>query len=386
MGAPDLVNLTSLIDDAKCFALVRQHRWPDGVRCPGCGGDAVVRHGRDDTQPHRQRYRCKRARAVRRPDRDRPGRAPPAAAGLGAVPVLHGPEPLQRADRPGAGALRLDVQVMTEQLRDGLAARNPAARWTVRWSSTRSTSWPGTRATRRRGKKGRLGRRRRLAGAPGRGTLAKEKPPILGMIQRGGQVVLQMLANVQQKTIRPIIGATVARHPRLHRRVRHLRPAGGWGYRHKTVCHGRGEYARDEDGDGFCEVHVNTMEGFWSLLRSWLRPHRGISQEKLPLYLGFFEFVHNARRRGRALLGDSWRPWSHETSTPKPGKSVRITLLRSGALSRFAFGPSSSACIRQAIIPSRRSLCSTRRFRTSCVRPASRLRAKSHSAHSRATH
>ena len=69
-----------------------------------------------------------------------------------------------------------------------------------------------------------------------------------------------------------------------------------WGYRHKTVCHGRGEYARDEDGDGFCEIHVKTMEGTWSLLRSWLRPHRGISQEKLPVYLGFFEFVHNARR------------------------------------------------------------------------------------------
>jgi len=45
------------------------------------------------------------------------------------------------------------------------------------------------------------------------------------------------------------------------------------------------------------------MEGFWSLLRSWLRPHRGISQDKLPLYLGFFQFVHNARRRGKALLG-----------------------------------------------------------------------------------
>ena len=55
-----------------------------------------------------------------------------------------------------------------------------------------------------------------------------------------------------------------------------------WGYGHKTVCHARGEYARDEDGDGFCEVHVNTMEGVWSLLRSWLRPHRGVSQEKLP--------------------------------------------------------------------------------------------------------
>jgi len=43
---------------------------------------------------------------------------------------------------------------------------------------------------------------------------------------------------------------------------------------HKTVCHGRSEYARDEDGDGFCEVHFNTVEGLRSLLRSWLRPHR----------------------------------------------------------------------------------------------------------------
>ena len=39
------------------------------------------------------------------------------------------------------------------------------------------------------------------------------------------------------------------------------------------------------------------MEGFSSLLRSWLRPHRGISQEKLPAYLGFFQLVHNARQR-----------------------------------------------------------------------------------------
>jgi len=47
-------------------------------------------------------------------------------------------------------------------------------------------------------------------GARGRGTLEKEKPPIFGMIQRGGQVVMRMLANVQQKTIRPIMEATIA--------------------------------------------------------------------------------------------------------------------------------------------------------------------------------
>ena len=50
-------------------------------------------------------------------------------------------------------------------------------------------------------------------------------------------------------------------------------------------------------------MHVNTPEGFWSLLRSWLQPYRGVSQEKWPMYLGFFEFTHNVRRRGKALLG-----------------------------------------------------------------------------------
>lgn len=124
------------------------------------------------------------------------------------------------------------------------------------------------------------------------------------MIQRGGLVSIHMLENVKQSTIQPIIMTTIlpgsnvftdeydiyARLPQ-------------WGYLHKSVCHSHGEYARDEDGDGFYEVHVNSIEGFWSLLRSWLRPHRGISQEYLPIYLGFFEFVHNVKKRGKALLG-----------------------------------------------------------------------------------
>lgn len=123
------------------------------------------------------------------------------------------------------------------------------------------------------------------------------------MIARGGQVVIKMLANVQQATIEPLIKATISVgtlvytdeyniYARLER----------WGYGHESVCHGSGEYARDDDGDGFHEVHVNTMEGFWSLLRSWLRPHRGVSQDKLPFYLGFFEFVHNVKKRGKTLL------------------------------------------------------------------------------------
>jgi len=41
-----------------------------------------------------------------------------------------------------------------------------------------------------------------------------------------------------------------------------------WGYVHVTVNHSEGEYARDAGGDGVNEVHVNTMEGIWSLVRS----------------------------------------------------------------------------------------------------------------------
>jgi len=150
--------------------------------------------------------------------------------------------------------------------------------------------------------KGRQGRRRRLKGQRGRGTAAKEKPPIFGMIQRGGQVVLRMLDNVRQVTIRPLITATIASGSQVYTDEYQIYSRlDEWGYRHETVNHSAGEYARDDDGDGFCEVHVNTMEGVWSLLRSCLRPHRGISKEKLPLYLGFFDFIHNVRCRGQAL-------------------------------------------------------------------------------------
>ena len=65
---------------------------------------------------------------------------------------------------------------------------------------------------------------------------------------------------MRQKTIRPIIAATVAEGTRVHtdESASYARLE-AWGYRHVTVCHARGEYA--------------------------------------------LAFVHNVRRRGKALLG-----------------------------------------------------------------------------------
>jgi len=74
-----------------------------------------------------------------------------------------------------------------------------------------------------------------------------------------------------------------------------------WDYRHKSACHSHGEYTRHDDGDGFREVLVDTMEGGSSLLCSWLRSHRGRLQEKLPPHPSFSRFDRNVRR-GKALI------------------------------------------------------------------------------------
>jgi transposase-like protein len=54
-----MVNIQELIDDAKCYQTIREMRWPDGVTCPECSSDSVIKNGRDDTQSNRQRYECR---------------------------------------------------------------------------------------------------------------------------------------------------------------------------------------------------------------------------------------------------------------------------------------------------------------------------------------
>ena len=154
---------------------------------------------------------------------------------------------------------------------------------------------------------GRKPRRRRLAGKRGRGTSADEKNPVLGIVERGGCVSLQVLPNIQQVTIKPVIEAVVTQGATFYTDEYNIyNKVTDWGYTHKTVNHGAGEYARDGDGDGKYEVHCNTQEGVWSLLRARLRPHRGVSQEKLPFYVGYFEWIYNLKRRGKAAMDETF--------------------------------------------------------------------------------
>src|SRR3954454_11899711 len=186
MSSTSLVSLSSLIDDAKCYALVRQHRWPDGVRCPACGGATVIRHGRDDTQEQRQRYRCSDCR-VRFDDLTGTvlaGRHQPLRVWVLCLYLMG----LNLSNRQIAQELdhgETEVQAMTEQLRHGLAAKLPPARLEGEVEIDEVYVVAGHKgnpdAVAKRGvpadagacgprRHAGPGRRRRLRGAPGRGT------------------------------------------------------------------------------------------------------------------------------------------------------------------------------------------------------------------------
>ena len=272
------------------------------------GAAAITQQGRDTTQPARQKYRCEGGHRYLDDLTETvlAGHHQPLRVWILCLYFMG----LNLSNAQITQELGLnpdDVQRMTEQLRDGIVARppEPALSGEVECDEVYVVAGHQGHPEAVRGT-GRRGRWRRLKGARGRGTLEKEKPPIFGMIQRGGAVVIRMVENVQQATIRPLIQTFIAPGTRVHTDEYTIyNPLKEWGFDHHTVCHSRGEYARDEDGDGFHAIQVNTLEGFGSLLRSWLRPHRGLSQEKLPLYLDFFQFVHNVRVRGKGLLSPS---------------------------------------------------------------------------------
>ena len=72
--------------------------------------------------------------------------------------------------------------------------------------------------------------------------------------------------------------------------------------KHQTVEHGIKEWARDDDGDGIREVHVNTIEGLWTSVRNFLRSFRGVHKRYLGGYVAMCEFSINLKRISPAFI------------------------------------------------------------------------------------
>ncbi len=121
-----MVNIQALIDDAKCFETVRGMRWPDGVQCPECGSTEVTKDGHDDTQPERQRYRCRgcRKRLDDLSGTILAGHHQPSRVWVLCL-YLMGLNPSNEQIARELGLDPDDAQVMASQLREGIVERQP---------------------------------------------------------------------------------------------------------------------------------------------------------------------------------------------------------------------------------------------------------------------
>jgi transposase-like protein len=140
--------------------------------------------------------------------------------------------------------------------------------------------------------------RRRANKRPGKGTMDNDRPPVLGTVGRqSGKARLTVEENTQKKTIQPQVEKSIPSQGNFYTDESTAYQGLGSVQRlHGTVCHSKGEYARDDDGDGIREVHCNTLEGLWTGLRNFLRPFRGVHKKKLKYYVAMFEWAHNLKR------------------------------------------------------------------------------------------
>lgn len=130
-----------------------------------------------------------------------------------------------------------------------------------------------------------------------RGRGAGGKTPVLGMVERKGEVKASVVENLKSKTVVPLITEGVEEETHLmtdeflsYAKMKNL------GYDHDVIKHGVKEYVKGK-------VHTNTIEGFWSQLkRSINGTYHSVSLEHLQLYVDEFAWRYNHRKSSVPLF------------------------------------------------------------------------------------
>lgn len=140
----------------------------------------------------------------------------------------------------------------------------------------------------------------------GHGTWENDRPPVVGAFGReSGQARLDVCESNRIIDLQPHVeaftGAQVTVNTDEWRGYNRVEDSGR---RRVSVCHAPGAriWAKDLDGDGKREVHVNTAEGFWTGLRNFLRPFRGVNKVYLMQYVIMHEWAHNIKTVTTAFL------------------------------------------------------------------------------------
>lgn len=130
-----------------------------------------------------------------------------------------------------------------------------------------------------------------------RGRGAEGKTPIIGMAERGGEVMAKVVTDTKAKTITPFICENAEKGTQLMTdEYKSYKKISLQGYKHRTVNHRVGQYV-----DGI--AHTNTIEGFWSQLkRSINGTYHAISPKYLQSYLNEFVFRYNLRHSQEHLF------------------------------------------------------------------------------------
>lgn len=135
------------------------------------------------------------------------------------------------------------------------------------------------------------GKPKKFSGKRGRGTT---RIPVVGMVERGGDVRFRMMDRLTQDRLREVLAENADLTCRLitddfsgYKKAGQAFEGG-----HEVVRHVDGEYVRRGT-----DVHSNTIEGVFSLIRRGVMgTFHSISRKHLPNYLNEFSFRWNTRK------------------------------------------------------------------------------------------
>lgn len=133
------------------------------------------------------------------------------------------------------------------------------------------------------------GRKGHTGQQPGYNSLAN-KTPIVGAVERGGKVKAQVVPNIRKSTLQPLVTEHIMPPATVftdeHKAYDGLEKRG---YTHERVNHSARVYVTGN-------VHTNTIEGFWSLLKNGIRgAHHAVGANKLQSYVNEYTFRYNHR-------------------------------------------------------------------------------------------
>lgn len=118
-----------------------------------------------------------------------------------------------------------------------------------------------------------------------------DKTPVLGLVQRGGKLVGQVIPDTGQKSITPIILDRVSKDAKLYTDEWHGYNKVDKLYQREFVDHGKKQYV---NGD----VTTNTIEGFWGIIkRGIIGVYQMASRKHLQRYVDEFVWRYNVRKQ-----------------------------------------------------------------------------------------